>query len=304
MGTNTFHLLIASVGAAGIKVLHKEKKAVKLGEGGISSGVIAPEAMIRAIATIAEFYAVCERHCVLNIFATATSAVRSAKNKDELLEKIKASAGISVRVISGELEAELIYEGVKQSMDLGENISLIMDIGGGSVEFILANRNQLFWKGSFEIGGQRLIDAFHQQDPMQMSQIDKQKEFLSVQLAPLFEACQVFPPITLVGASGSFDTLASIDILNKRLEVDIEQATEYQLLDTDFYSIFNHLKPLNKAQRLAVPGMLDLRAEMIVVAGVLIEFVLKRIPTPIIRVSTYALKEGVLARLAEGKPIS
>lgn len=304
MGTNTFHLLVASVGEEGIIVLHKEKRAVKLGEGGISKGCIAAPAMDRAIAAVEYFYTQSQNYEVTQIFATATSAVRSAANQDELLIKVKEATGISIQVISGTLEAELIYEGVRQSMNLGTSTSLIMDIGGGSVEFILANHDQIFWKGSFEIGGQRLIDLFHQQDPMPSSEMDNQKTFLLSKLNPLIAACQLHLPSILVGASGSFDTLASIDILHKNLNIDIEHATEYPLHLADFYRIFEQVKYLNRAQRLAIPGMLDLRAEMIVVAGVLIDFILKNIPLESIRVSTYALKEGVLARLARGKAIN
>lgn len=304
MGTNTFHLLIASVGEEGITVLHKEKRAVKLGEGGISKSCIAAPAMDRAIAAVEYFYAQAQNYDITEIFATATSAVRSAANQDELINKVKKATGISVQVISGTLEAQLIYEGVRQSMDLGASTSLIMDIGGGSVEFILANHYQIFWKGSFEIGGQRLIDFFHQQDPMPSSEMKNEKIFLFTKLTPLIAACQLYAPSLLVGASGSFDTLASIDILHKKLNIDIENATEYPLKLEDFYRIFEQVKHLNRAQRLAIPGMLDLRAEMIVVAGVLIDFILKNIPLRTIRVSTYALKEGVLARLAQGKAIN
>lgn len=304
MGTNTFHLLIASVGEEGIIVLYKEKRAVKLGEGGISKGFIAAPAMDRAIAAVTYFYEQAQNYNVTEIFATATSAVRSSSNQEELISRVKKATGISIQVISGTLEAQLIYEGVSQSMDLGDSTSLIMDIGGGSVEFILANHHQIFWKGSFEIGGQRLIDLFHQQDPMPIAEMENQKLFLQSKLAPLLEACILYPPSLLVGASGSFDTLASIDILHKNLNIDIENATEYPLKLADFYRIFEQVKHLNRVQRLALPGMLDLRAEMIVVAGVLIDFILTNIPLIAIRVSTYALKEGVLARLADGKAIN
>lgn len=303
MGTNTFHLLVAVYDGEGVKILHKEKKSVKIGQGGISQGFIAKEAIDRAVDTLKYFY---QKAIVYapTFFVTATSAVRNASNKDELLNKIKLETGISVQVISGEFEAELIYEGVKQSMNLGQENSLIMDIGGGSVEFILCNEHQIFWKGSFEIGGQRLIDLFHHQEPMTAHEIKNEKDYLEKKLQALLAACDRHPPATLVGASGSFDTLATMDIIQKKINVNIEDEKEYQLDMCDFYSIYNQVKPLNKSERLALPGMLELRAEMIVVSCVLIDFVLEKIKFSAIKISTYALKEGVLSRLISGEALS
>ena len=124
-----------------------------------------------------------------------------------------------------------------------------------------------------------------------------------VQTCALPISCLLHPPTILVGASGSFDTLASIDILQKKLPLNIEHEKEYQLHKSVFYSIFEMVKPLTRSQRLEIPGMLELRAEMIVVACILIDYVLEKINFDTIRVSTYALKEGVLARLIEGETI-
>ena len=303
MGTNTFHLLVVKVDEDGIQLLCKEKMAVKIGQGGISKGVLAEDAIDRAVVALQYFYTKAMEYSPIEIFATATSAVRSAANKDVLIEKVKATTGLIIQVISGELEAELIYEGVRQSMDLGSENSLIMDIGGGSVEFILCNKDKIHWKGSFEIGGQRLIDLFHQHEPILETDIQALKDFLEERLRPLLEACLLHPPTILVGASGSFDTLASIDILQKNLNINIENEKEYELSKGVFYTIFKLVKPLTRSQRLEIPGMLELRAEMIVVACVLIDYVLGKIDFNTIRVSTYALKEGVLARLIAGNSI-
>ncbi len=304
LGTNTFHLLVAKVGNEGVQILCKEKRSVKIGQGGISNGVLAVDAIDRAVQAIQHFHSQAMRYAPIQVFATATSAVRNAANKAALLEQVMQTTGIAIEVISGDLEAQLIYEGVRQSMDLGLENVLIMDIGGGSVEFILCNHQQVYWKGSFEIGGQRLIDLFHHHEPMLESEIEAQREFLAKQLKPLIEACKMYPPKVLVGASGSFDTLASIDILQKKLPLNIENEREYLLSKTIFYSIFNLVKPLNRSQRLQIPGMLELRAEMIVVACILIDYVMEKLNFDTIRVSTYALKEGVLARLINGEKVS
>jgi exopolyphosphatase/guanosine-5'-triphosphate,3'-diphosphate pyrophosphatase len=303
MGTNTFHLMIASISNQGIAVLYKEKRSVRLGEGGISVGVITQAAKQRAITSLSNFKATIAKYPVAETFASATSAVRNAANSKSFLEDVLAATGLHINIISGHLEAQLIYEGVRQSMNLGEKTSLIMDIGGGSVEFILCNHNQILWKESFEIGGQRLMDQFHQEDPIMNHNILAQKQYLQEKLQRLQEACKMYPPDVLVGASGSFDSLMSIDNLGKNNEYDLEAITEYWLDKASFLNIHQLLLPLNRAKRLEIPGMIELRADMIVVASILIDFILHTLELHKIRISSYALKEGILNRLARNIPI-
>src|SRR5690606_25697024 len=117
---------------------------------------------------------------------------------------------LKVNVINGDHEAQLIYEGIKLSGSLNGTTALMMDIGGGSVEFIIGNEKEAFWKRSFEIGGQRLLDLFPYHDPILPEEVDQLNTFLSKQLAPLVEAIEHFKPAQLVGASGTFDTLTDM----------------------------------------------------------------------------------------------
>ena len=163
MGTNTFHLLIVELPAAPGQPPHellRTKAGVRLGEGGISRGEIAPAPYARALHTMAGFKEEMELHSVTQVRATATSAMRVARNGPALVREISEQFGIEVEVIAGGREAELIWRGVRQAVPLGPQRQLIVDIGGGSVEFIIANDHEIFWKQSFEIGAQRLLDQF------------------------------------------------------------------------------------------------------------------------------------------------
>lgn len=299
MGTNTFHLLIAKKEGKGISVLWKEKVSVKIGQGGINDGYITGPAYKRALETIDYFKGKIDKEKVKGIFATATSAVRNAKNGANLVKEIKERSAIEVKVISGEVEAELIYYGVKYAVDLGKDISLIMDIGGGSVEFIICNEDNIFWKASFEIGAQRLIDKFQKSDPIAPEDIQSVISFLDEKLQPLFEACKKFKPCFLVGSSGSFDTICDIDIQRKGLKFQMEDQKEYSLDFDSFEKIFQLLLSKNREERLLVPGMVEMRVDMIVIGGILIFFILSQIEIRDIKVSTYALKEGVLFKVLE-----
>ncbi|MCR9252740.1 MAG: exopolyphosphatase [bacterium] len=293
MGTNTFHLLIASVNDGELKVLHKEKTAVRLGKGGISKGFITEEAEKRAIKALKRFKETIEIENTTQIFATATSAIRNAKNGSDLTKKIKEKTGIEVRVISGDEEAEYIYNGVKQALKIGSDPSLIMDIGGGSIEFIIANSKKIFWKRSFEIGGQRLIDRFHQNDPISLQEKESLESYLLKELQPLIEESKKYDISTLIGSSGTFDTLSDIYRMEENLEKDPDE-TEFPLPIDHYYSIVKDIISKKESDRLNIPGMIPLRVEMIVVAVILVDFVLNTLDLSNIRVSAYALKEGVL----------
>jgi exopolyphosphatase/guanosine-5'-triphosphate,3'-diphosphate pyrophosphatase len=270
---------------------------VRLGEGGISQGIIAPAAYDRALHTLAGFKEEMELHNVSEVRATATSAMRVTKNGPDLVRDIFEQTGIQVNVIPGEREAELICEGVRQAVDLGEQAQLIMDIGGGSVEFIIASQHTIFWKQSFEIGAQRLLDKFFP-DPSGVfpaAAVEAEQQYLGTVLEPLIEAVRRYRPASLVGASGSFDSLADMQIGQLRSESQLPPCTELAL--ESFQSSYRHLLSGNHEQRRALPGILPMRADMLVVAAVLIDFVLGITEITRIRTSAYALKEGVLAEM-------
>jgi exopolyphosphatase/guanosine-5'-triphosphate,3'-diphosphate pyrophosphatase len=305
MGTNTFHLMVAQVVNMKAEVIHASKKSVKIGEKGISDGFIAPEAIERAVNTIKEFCNISKALGVKqkNITAIATSAVRSAANKDFFSTMIENQCGVKINIINGESEAVLIYEGVAQSTDLGEKPCLIIDIGGGSVEFIICNKNNIYWLESFEIGGQRLMDQFHQIDPIGTEKIVELKEYLFFKLESLWKACEQLQPQSMIGASGSFDTIADIVIHQKKLPVDLSVSTSFVISKNEFSETYDQLIRKKLKERLAIPGMIPLRAEMIVVASILIDLVLTKLGFEQLTISTYALKEGAIQRVIKKNPL-
>jgi exopolyphosphatase / guanosine-5'-triphosphate,3'-diphosphate pyrophosphatase len=301
MGTNTFHLLITEVDAQGNRTdFVKTKLPVRLGQGGISKGAIAPEAYERALKTLRDFRKQIDEYGVETVRAMATSMVRNASNGDDFVKDIFKETDIQVEIIDGDREAELIYFGVRSAGVLDEQTSLIMDIGGGSVEFIICNDQEIFWKQSFEVGAQRLMDRFFTADPIPDEQVAAEKNFLSEQLQPLTDAVTKYKPIRLVGASGTFDTLCDIDALSRGDNSrQLSQPAASALEIADYYKIHQELLHKTHDERLAIPGMLEMRVDMIVLASILVDFVLDTYNLEEIRVSAYALKEGVLAQALE-----
>ena len=297
LGTNTFHLLVAEVRSADLEILYKEKKSVKIGENGISEGFISEAAQKRALEALKDFRKTMDQFDELHCFTFATSAFRNARNGVDLIEAVRQQTGIEIKVIQGEKEAEFIYRGVKEALELGKPDALIMDIGGGSVEFVIANSEGIKWKQSYEIGAQRLMDLFHHHDPIETKEIHNLENYLDSNLDTLITAMEQFNPRVLVGSSGTFDTLSEIYCF----EQDIRQNNnpERVLSRKGYQKIHNQIISSNRAQRLEIPGMIEMRVDMIVVASSLINYLLNRFQIDTIRVSAYALKEGALYELLD-----
>ena len=298
LGTNTFHLLVADVRDSGYHIIHRDRLAVKIGMGGINRGFITEGGVQRAMVSLQSFKNTIDEMHVEKVYAFGTSALRNAKNGVEVVQKIKTITGIDVNIISGDREAEFIYFGVKEAVGLGQDTSMIMDIGGGSVEFIIANNDKIFWKESFEIGAQRLLEKFQHHDPILPQEIDDLIIYIDQILQPLQKAITLYNPFVLVGSSGTFDTLSDIFCARHHI-LKTPDEVETPLSIEGFYEIYHELLIKDREARMLIPGMIEMRVDMIVVACCLIKYLLENFPFNRIRVSTYSLKEGVLSWLGK-----
>ncbi len=296
LGTNTFHLLIAEWNGGQYQITFRQRLPVKIGMGGINHGLITVEGTQRALDALKNFKSTLENRKVARVFAFGTSALRNAKNGKRIVSLIQQQTGIAVNIISGEEEAEYIYRGVRKALSMGHEPSLIMDIGGGSVEFIIGHDDEIFWKYSFEIGAQRLLEKFQRHDPILPAEVEKLDVYLNEKLGLLFDRINQYKPTVLIGSSGTFDTLSDIHCIRNNIPHQAD-APETPLTFEAFYEISAALLRKNRAERLQIPGMIEMRVDMIVVACCLIKLLLRHFTFGRIRVSSYSLKEGVLASL-------
>ena len=313
LGTNTFHLLIVELpgdpfpnGSADrrpSRTLFRESRAAKIGEGGINQRLITEAATDRAFTVLRYFHEKLMAYEVppARTYAFGTSAIRNAENGGQFCQVVQDDLGITIQVIDGAREADYIYQGVREALDLGEAPSLVMDVGGGSVEFIMGNRRQIFWKQSFEIGGQRLLEKFMRTDPLSDPDRKRLYHYFDEQLIPLANAVHQYAPTALVGASGSFDTLVAMDCQHRTGTWPDPDQTGFEVPLEEFRRSYVELLTKNHAERMAIPGMITLRVDMIVVAVCLIDYVVRTYHIPRLRVSNYALKEGVLYSMNRGK---
>ena len=294
LGTNTFHLIIAEVSGSAVNILYKTNVPVRLGEGKINENIIIPTAFERGINTLKSFSESIEAYNATAVRAIATSAVRSATNGLEFVKAAKENAGIDIEIITGDQEAEYIFSGVKAT-GIVEDLSLIMDIGGGSTEFIICNRDQLLWKKSYDIGAARLMQAYFRSDPINEQDKAAINDRLDQELKDLIEVCKLHQPKMLVGSAGAFETFATMII--KDLDLKSIKATS---LDLKAYQILSgKLIGATHSERDAMDGLIKLRVDMIVIASILTNYIIERCGIKQISLSTYDLKMGVLHTLGK-----
>jgi len=298
LGTNTFHLLIAQGSATNYKELVHEHEPVKLGEGGINKGIILPAAYGRGVATMQKFADEIKEFDVKDVRAIATSALRNASNGQQFISEVAARTGINIEIINGEQEAGFIYQGVKLAGGMSGQTNLIMDIGGGSVEFILGDEYNIVWKQSFEIGAARLMDKFHQTDPIPKESIDALNAYLEEKLMPLIAVAAQHPINTLLGSSGAFETLAEL------IEQQDDKHFDLGLKNYDFelgnlLLLIQKLATSSHQERKSNRGIIPIRVDMIVVASLITRYIVQRLGIKKVCMSTYSLKEGVLAEMMD-----
>ena len=295
LGTNTFNLLVAERDAAGnLHVLHSEERAVFLGRGGIEQGVLTEEATERGFTVLRAFAGKSREMGAERITGFGTSALRNAQNGRTFTSRAKSELDIAITIIPGDEEADLILDGVRQAVTFTGKPTVVMDIGGGSIEFILATDKALMWKRSFEIGATRLLERFSPSDPLTLEEYFRICAYLDAKLEPLFAVMDRHWPTTLVGSAGSFDTVAEL-VAAERGAVLVPEETSLAFSGTEFHPVKEHLISSTRAERRGMKAIPDYRVETLPVALIAIERVLAH-GIDELRWSKYALKEGAAWR--------
>lgn len=296
LGTNTFHLLIADIADGKANILFRTKEIVGLGAGGINEAQILPDAMARGISCLKAFKVKCEEYNTESINAFGTSALRISKNSDDFISKVSSATGINIEVIDGEREAELIQLGISADLSDALDSYLIMDIGGGSTEFIMVKQGKTVIKQSFEVGVQRLLSSYYNEDPMPLQSYQEVKEYLAEFLKDL-KGFKEYSPKVIVGASGTYTTL--LNMFSEDRNIDYSTTT---MVPAEFFdSIFSKILSSPRQERLMLPGMSAPRVDLIVVGSCLVDHVLKYFNFDGFHVSGNGLKEGAMLLASKGK---
>ncbi|MCL4282443.1 MAG: hypothetical protein KJZ58_09250 [Flavobacteriales bacterium] len=297
LGTNTFKLLVAErpEGAStGLRILHEEEVAVFLGRGGVERGMIADDAAERGLAVLRQLVDKAVRLGARRLHGFGTSALRSAHNGQAYTERIRKELGLEVAIIPGKEEAGLILDGVRQTVAFGAKPVLVMDIGGGSTEFILATDRALMWKHSFELGTTRLLERFPEINPMALDTQLRMGQHIDSQFELLWSVVDRHWPATLVGSAGSFDTIAHLVALERGAPLGPDTSS-FTFEVAEFDAVKDRLLALDHDHRTAMPGIPAHRTDTIIPAFMLVERVLLHGFSQV-QWSRYSLKEGAASR--------
>ena len=314
-GTNTFNLLVKEKVEGKWKTLFNTKLPVKLGTGGFSENLLMPARMARGIDALYSYRNVIDSLEVKDVRVFATSAVREATNGKDFVARVKKHLNFDMEVISGDREAELIFEGVVQTTQEIKEDYLIMDIGGGSTEFIFVRDQKPLWRKSYLLGVSRIHGMLNPASRINQDDVNRLRGHLNKELLDLISFLKENPARVLVGSSGSFDTLfdmyqfggakdspkdASQDSAKGFTERSTESSTEgsrklNEIPFNAYPSIHQWLMGSTLEERLKHPSIPQMRAEYMPLSTYLLKFVLEQSNFNKIYQSEYALKEGVLA---------
>lgn len=293
IGTNTFEYLVAKYDDQSYKILYEGKVPVWLGKGGITDGVIQEEAFQRAEQAFNEISEISAKHRSKKMIAVATSASRDASNATHLRD-LTDEFGIDLKVIDGDKEASLIQAGTSLGLPADYPDHLIMDIGGGSTEFIQVINGEVVWKRSFDIGVTRLLEKMKPCDPLSPNDCDRIRLHIRAILAPLRQQVHRQPVPVLLGSAGSFDSLVEMLVASDKLE------SKDGLVQVDlglFETVNARLRASNLEEREQMPGLIPMRSTTMHLATFMIAEVVQMTGISTIVRSPFALKEGMLKQL-------
>ena len=298
IGTNSIHLLIAAVDPAlhSFSVLLVEKSTARLGERDPVSGNLSPAAIERGFLSLRHCCELARSHGVEQIVTAATSAVREAPNGRDFLASVQEQLGLEVDLVSGPEEARLIYLGVLSGMSFGDRPHVILDIGGGSTELVLADGRDARALTSTRIGAVRLQREFIQQDPLPAGRRHFLEAYIQGALDPAVAQLRSHlkpgeQPV-LVGTSGTAMALAALAAAEDGKPALKLQG--YRLSRARIDQLVDRLVAMTPEQRKGLAAINERRAEIIVPGCLILQTAMAMLEVKELVVCDRALREGLI----------
>lgn len=300
IGTNSVKLLVADLASGGVRPVLEDSKQTRLGHGFYDTRRLQPEAIAATAAAVAGFASTARQCGAGSIRVIATSAARDAVNPGELLAAIGQASGLAVEVISGEQEAEWVFQGVATDPAFSQKPLLLLDVGGGSTEFILAQGKHEPFQASFPLGSVRLMERLPRDDPPKPEQLAACRrwirEFLACDVQPRLEPAlqrerESYPEteaLQLVGTGGTASILACMDAELPTFHRERIERTRLSLDRLRQHLVLLWSLPL--ARRRDIVGLPPKRADVILTGAAIYEAVMDQFGLPELRVSTRGLR--------------
>lgn len=292
VGSNSVHMVVAQADADGaVTTLWRMKEMVGLGRMSFPSRRLSRDAMDRAIAALARFRQAAQQRQSEEIIAVATSAIREAANGGNFIQRAKRELGLNIRVISARDEARLIYLAVRHAIPLKHQPHLIIDVGGGSVEFIVGDERRALLLESRKLGAARMTARFVKSDPISDEDLNALRRHYARELAPLVETIARLRPVKCVGTSGTLENIAAIcgssDASNGHGAAAVIERAAVERLSAELIGS-------DAKSRSGIRGLDDQRKDQILAGVVLVDELMNRLKLKRIHICGSALREGIL----------
>ncbi len=305
LGSNSFHLVVArALSEKSFEVLLKEKAMIRLGDVVSKVGYIDETHTKAVIDSIRSFRTLAESLGASELVALATSAFREAENSSEIVDLIEDETGVSVSVISGAKEAELIFKAISNSVNFHDDVVMCADLGGGSLELMIGTQNELLWSHSLNLGVGRLTANFVQgSDGPTVKEIQRIRRHIRDVLRPLVARVDSFAPAALVGSSGSFLNLARIAVFAERSNLDsgiLEDMNQVSVRRSSLKMTGKVILKSDSQGRLAIAGLDPKRVDIISAAVLVLDELMQIFGFKELTLSEWALREGIILSELEG----
>jgi exopolyphosphatase / guanosine-5'-triphosphate,3'-diphosphate pyrophosphatase len=261
-GSHSFHLIVAEVGPSGThRIIDRSKEIVRIGEETLRTRVIPDDSFARGLAALANLRRFGDAHAPEAFVAVATEAIRAANNGAAFVKAARERAGVELRTVTADEEARLVYLGARQSLDLtgGRRVALF-DLGGGSLEALVADDKRILFTRSLPVGGIRLAESWLRGEPPDARRLADMRAALRLLLAPVLAEMRSvgFDFVALVGGTSN----AVRDMVTARIGSSEIRLNEIRLNDLQTFE--HELAAMTTKQRAEVPGLHSKRVDTIV----------------------------------------
>ncbi len=294
LGTNSFHLVVADMDPSSgrFKVLDKEKIIVRLGSDSTDMKFLSEAAMNRGITALKQFKTIADG-ANAPIVAIATSAVREAINQEEFLYRVKAETDIDVQIASDVEEARLIYIGVLQALPVFDKKILLIDIGGGSTEFLVGKRRQISFNSSLKLGAVRLTQKFFRNEEKLSKSIQECRSFIRGTMSPITRQLKAMNVDMIVGTSGTIANIANI--IRSQTKRPSSMLNNFSFTEKELASAVRKiLGAKSTKERKKIKGLDESRADIILAGTLILEEIFAELGIKTMTVSEFALREGII----------
>lgn len=297
MGSNAIRFLVAEANGTSVGILENHRLPARLGRDVFHTGQIPDTTLADTVDAFRRFRATCDRLGVQHIRAVATSAMRDARNRDLLIDRVRDACGIEIEVISGTQEAYLLKLGIEARIDLRKGRSLLVDVGGGSVEIVLVEDGQVTNADSYRLGALRMLEALRDSETSSESFVDllrKHMRSLERRILDRFET-RNFDRYVAVG--GNIDSLT--DLVQARLGSKQKEGVDCCALQ-DLDAEVADLAKMTIAERMERRALKPDRADTILPAGIVYLRLGQLAGVDRVLVPRVGIKEGLLQEVFQG----